>query len=130
METGWATHWELEEHIGNPLGIWCEHIGNNHNPDPPQKEEKAPCVHASSPHWLPIISVATCVLYHFGPRLMAGTKFPPTFVIYATSEENNLLWPMRWPMKPRLLDLKGLNLFWDFHYYFENKTRHHGHYNA
>jgi hypothetical protein len=137
METCWGTHWELEEHIGNPLGIWCEHIGNNpkkkknnnNNPDSPQKGEKAPCVHASSPHWLPIISLATCVLYHFlWPRLMQGTKFPPIFVIYATSEEeNNLLWPMRWPMKQRLLDLKGLNLFWDFHYYFENKTRHHGH---
>jgi hypothetical protein len=116
-----GTHWEFDV---NTLGT----TQKNNNPDSPQKGEKAAFVHASSPHLLPIISLATCVLYHFWPRLMSGTKFPPIFVIYATSEEeNNLLWPMRWPMKQISLDLKGFNLFWDFHYYFENKTRHHGH---
>jgi hypothetical protein len=35
-------HWELEEHVENPLGTWLEHIGNKKikHPDTPLKEKE------------------------------------------------------------------------------------------
>ncbi len=40
----------------------------------PKEKNWAPWVHIGSPHWLPRISIPTCVLYHFWSRLMVGAK--------------------------------------------------------
>jgi len=54
LRTCWGTHCKLGEHVGSPLGISWEHIGNkkksNTHPPPREKETWAPWVHIVSTH--------------------------------------------------------------------------------
>ncbi len=48
-------------------------LKTQHCPQSPKENKNGPLVHDGSPHWLPRIFIPIFFLYHFGPRLMAGT---------------------------------------------------------
>jgi hypothetical protein len=87
------------------LGNQCERdentfriYGNNKNsedptlPTIPKGKKIGPLVHDGSPYWPPRISMPIFVIYHFGPRLMAGTptvRIKPNFHGHAISLGQN-----------------------------------------
>lgn len=70
------------EHVGKPVNVMRTHLEfmettkilkTQHCPQSPKENKNGPLVHDGSPHWLPRIFIPIFFLYHFGPRLMAGT---------------------------------------------------------